>query len=55
MKGPSVQLLVMLAAAALEVGGDAMIRAGLRGRGWSMVGLGIVIAGSLVMQFGSAH
>jgi small multidrug resistance family-3 protein len=27
-------VLVMLLAAAFEVGGDALIRAGLRGRGW---------------------
>jgi small multidrug resistance family-3 protein len=32
--------MVMLAAAILEVGGDAMIRAGLRARGWWVVALG---------------
>ncbi len=31
----------MLVAAACEVGGDAMIRAGLRGRGWLFGALGI--------------
>lgn len=33
--------LILLAAAALEVGGDAAIRAGLRGRGFGRVALGV--------------
>jgi small multidrug resistance family-3 protein len=36
----AVQLIVMLVAAMLEVGGDAMIRAGLRGRGIALIVLG---------------
>jgi small multidrug resistance family-3 protein len=36
----------MLIAAALEVGGDAMIRAGLRGKGWLLVVLGFAVLGS---------
>jgi drug/metabolite transporter superfamily protein YnfA len=35
-----VEVGVMLAAAACEVGGDALIRSGLRGRGWLIVALG---------------
>ncbi len=46
MKSPVVQLLVMLVAAALEVGGDALIRAGLRGKGLLLVLLGFVVLGS---------
>jgi small multidrug resistance family-3 protein len=46
MHRPSIQLLVMSIAAALEVGGDAMIRAGLRGKGWVLVVLGFVVLGS---------
>ncbi len=46
MKSPAVQLLVMIVAAALEVGGDALIRAGLRGRGWLLVLVGFVVLGS---------
>jgi drug/metabolite transporter superfamily protein YnfA len=34
---------VMLLAALLEVGGDAVIRAGLRGRAWLLVALGAVV------------
>ncbi len=36
----------MIIAAALEVGGDAMIRAGLRGKGWLLVLLGFAVLGS---------
>ncbi len=36
----------MLAAAVFEVGGDAMIRAGLRGYGWVLCGLGIATLGA---------
>jgi small multidrug resistance family-3 protein len=35
-----VEFLVMLLAAAFEVGGDAMIRAGMRQRAWLLGGLG---------------
>jgi drug/metabolite transporter superfamily protein YnfA len=38
--------LVLLAAAALEVGGDALIRKGLRGGGAALVALGFVVLGS---------
>ena len=37
---------MMLVAATLEVAGDAMIRSGLRGRGWFMVAIGFVVLGS---------
>jgi drug/metabolite transporter superfamily protein YnfA len=32
----------MLVAAACEVGGDALIRSGMRGRGWVVIALGAV-------------
>jgi small multidrug resistance family-3 protein len=35
--------VVMLAAAVLEVSGDAIIRAGLRSHGWLVVALGAVV------------
>lgn len=38
--------LVLFAAAVLEVGGDALIRKGLRGGGVTLVGLGFVVLGS---------
>jgi small multidrug resistance family-3 protein len=38
--------LIFVAAAALEVGGDALIRKGLRGGGLALVGLGFVVLGS---------
>ena len=38
-----VDVTVMLVAATLEVGGDAVIRTGLRGRAWSLVALGAVV------------
>jgi drug/metabolite transporter superfamily protein YnfA len=37
---------VMLVAAAFEVGGDAFIRAGLRGRGALLVAVGFAVLGS---------
>jgi drug/metabolite transporter superfamily protein YnfA len=46
MQRKYIQVLVMLAAAALEVGGDALIRTGLRGRGLLLVVLGFVVLGS---------
>lgn len=36
----------MLVAAICEVGGDAMIRAGLRGSGWALCALGIATLGA---------
>lgn len=41
-----IEWLVMLAAALLEVGGDASIRLGLRGRGWLFVAAGFVVLGT---------
>ncbi len=41
-----LDVAVMLAAAIFEVGGDAMIRAGLRGSGWLLCGLGVVTLGA---------
>ena len=40
-----VALLVMLVAAAFEVGGDALIRKGLRGAGPALVAVGFVVLG----------
>ena len=39
-------LVVLVAAALLEVGGDAFIRRGLRGSGWMLVAAGFVVLGS---------
>jgi drug/metabolite transporter superfamily protein YnfA len=36
-------LLLMAAAAILEVGGDAMIRVGLRGSGWLLMAMGAAV------------
>ena len=41
-----VQLLVLLLAALFEVGGDALIRAGLRGNVHLLLAIGFVILGS---------
>jgi small multidrug resistance family-3 protein len=41
-----LEVAVMLAAAVFEVGGDAMIRAGLRGYGWLLCGLGVATLGA---------
>lgn len=41
-----VEVLVLLVAAIFEVGGDAMIRSGLRGRGWLFVALGVATLGA---------
>jgi small multidrug resistance family-3 protein len=41
----ATELSVMLLAALFEVGGDAMIRAGLRGHGWLLCGLGVATLG----------
>jgi|HubBroStandDraft_2_1064218.scaffolds.fasta_scaffold228411_2 drug/metabolite transporter superfamily protein YnfA len=37
-----IEVGVMLVAALCEVGGDAMIRVGLRGRGWILVAIGVL-------------
>jgi small multidrug resistance family-3 protein len=41
-----VELVTMLVAALCEVGGDAMIRAGLRGSGWALCALGVATLGA---------
>ena len=41
-----IEIAVMVLAAVFEVGGDAMIRSGLRGRGWLLVILGVVTLGA---------
>jgi drug/metabolite transporter superfamily protein YnfA len=42
----AIQLLVLVLAALFEVGGDALIRAGLRGKGYLLIALGFVVLGS---------
>jgi drug/metabolite transporter superfamily protein YnfA len=42
----AMELAVLLAAAVLEVGGDATIRAGLRGRAWPLIVLGSAVLGA---------
>jgi small multidrug resistance family-3 protein len=42
----ALEVGAMLAAAVFEVGGDAMIRAGLRGYGWLLCGLGMATLGA---------
>lgn len=46
MRMPAVAWLVFIAAAALEVGGDAIIRKGLRGGGMAVIAAGLVVLGS---------
>lgn len=46
MNRSSVALMVMLVAAAFEVGGDALIRKGLRGAGLPLVAVGFVVLGT---------
>jgi small multidrug resistance family-3 protein len=46
MNRPVVALLVMSLAAAFEVGGDALIRKGLRGAGPALVVIGFVVLGT---------
>lgn len=41
-----IEVFVMLLAATCEVGGDALIRSGLRGRGWLFVAVGVVTLGA---------
>ena len=41
-----IQVAVLVLAALFEVGGDALIRAGLRGRGYLMIALGFAVLGS---------
>jgi drug/metabolite transporter superfamily protein YnfA len=38
--------LIFVAAAALEIGGDAVIRKGLRGNGWAWIGCGGLLLAS---------
>ena len=40
------QLVVLVLAALFEVGGDALIRAGLRGKGLLMIAIGFAVLGS---------
>jgi len=42
----TVQMLVLMLAALFEVGGDALIRAGLRGKGFAMIAFGFIVLGS---------
>ncbi len=44
--GRGLQLVVLVLAALFEVGGDALIRAGLRGKGFALIATGFVILGS---------
>ena len=46
IRNKAVQLLVLALAALFEVGGDALIRAGLRGDMWWFMALGFMILGS---------
>jgi drug/metabolite transporter superfamily protein YnfA len=41
-----IEIAVMPLAATCEVGGDAMIRLGLRGRGWLLLALGVATLGA---------
>jgi drug/metabolite transporter superfamily protein YnfA len=45
MNRSAIALVVMLVAAAFEVGGDALIRKGLRGAGPALVVVGFVVLG----------
>ena len=45
MRTPFVAWLIFLAAAVLEVGGDAVVRKGLRGGGLALVAAGCVMLG----------
>lgn len=38
--------LIFIAAALLEVGGDALVRRGLRGGGWLLIAAGFLVLGS---------
>jgi drug/metabolite transporter superfamily protein YnfA len=46
MKLPIVAWLIFLAAALLEVGGDAVVRKGMRGGGFALLALGCVMLGA---------
>ena len=43
-----VPLVIFVAAALLEVGGDAVIRSGLRGRNWTLV----LVGGAMLAAYG---
>jgi len=46
MRFPAIAWLVLLAAAVLEVGGDAIVRKGLRGSGIMFIAIGVIVLGS---------
>jgi len=46
MKLPVLAWLIFLAAAALEVGGDAVVRKGMRGGGFAIMALGMAMLGA---------
>jgi small multidrug resistance family-3 protein len=46
LSSKSQALLILVAAAVLEVGGDALVRKGLRGSGIALVALGFIVLGS---------
>jgi small multidrug resistance family-3 protein len=46
MRFPVIAWLIFLAAAVLEVGGDAVVRKGMRGGGFLFMALGFVMLGS---------
>jgi len=46
MKLPAVAWLIFLAAAVLEVGGDAIVRKGMRGGGLAFMALGFIMLGT---------
>jgi small multidrug resistance family-3 protein len=46
MRLPVVAWLIFLAAAVLEVGGDAIVRRGMRGGGFAFLALGFVLLGT---------
>lgn len=46
MSNKLVQLVVLVLAALCEVGGDALIRAGLRGKGLVLIAMGFCVLGS---------
>lgn len=46
MNNKVLQIAVLIVAGVLEVGGDALIRFGLRGRGWALTVGGFVVLGT---------
>ena len=43
VRNDTIDLACLVAAAILEVGGDALIRKGLRGSGWTMIAAGCIV------------